>query len=261
MNIEDVKKVIIDTTTKYEKTTLIKCRPNFVSDSELELEIGELTLNLDLDLLIKEQENLESLEEFLLQKLKETPDTAVDLFMDNYLLVKHSIMPLIRVPFEEEEGRLMPLRYTSPIEGTYLFFVINNEGVLLFIDQDILDSWDMSEKELKQQAFTNLTHLYHKSGLEKLRYRGQEFWSNEVIDGFAATRLLALNYKKIKKKVEGDVIVGVPSRDVLVISNSKDIKLHHLELEVKDIYESSEYKISPKLFLWDGKTFTPYSTL
>jgi len=59
--------------------------------------------------------------------------------------------------------------------------------------------------------------------------------------------------------VKGDFVIGVPARDMLLITGSNDkANLAGLRKMIKETYEGGDHTISDKLFRWDGKKFVVY---
>ena len=59
--------------------------------------------------------------------------------------------------------------------------------------------------------------------------------------------------------VDGDFVIGIPNRDLLVITGSKNrSEIKKMKEMVADSYENGSYKISRDLFKWTGKKFEKY---
>jgi uncharacterized protein YtpQ (UPF0354 family) len=59
--------------------------------------------------------------------------------------------------------------------------------------------------------------------------------------------------------VDGDFIIGIPARDLLFITGSKNKKgVDDLRKLVFDSYNSDNYRISDQLFKWTGTKFEKY---
>ena len=60
--------------------------------------------------------------------------------------------------------------------------------------------------------------------------------------------------------VNGDFVIAIPTRDILLITGSNEIeKIAKIREAAKDSYETGNYKISPLLFKWNGKKFEKFT--
>jgi len=56
--------------------------------------------------------------------------------------------------------------------------------------------------------------------------------------------------------VKGDIVIGIPTRDLLFVTGSSDTKgLENVRENVKESYERGSYFLTTELFIWTGKKF------
>lgn len=75
----------------------------------------------------------------------------------------------------------------------------------------------------------------------------------------ASLILLPSIWTKENFPVDGDFIVAIPTRDLLMITGSKNKEgIDKLKEIVNDAYTNGNYQVSSNLFRWTGKTFEKY---
>ncbi len=60
--------------------------------------------------------------------------------------------------------------------------------------------------------------------------------------------------------VKGDIVIAIPTRDLLFVTGSSDTKgLENVRENVKESYERGSYFLTTELFIWTGKKFEVFS--
>jgi uncharacterized protein YtpQ (UPF0354 family) len=60
-------------------------------------------------------------------------------------------------------------------------------------------------------------------------------------------------------KVQGDIVVGVPTRDIILVTGSRDTMLKNFRLTTEDTYNKGPYSLTDALFVYRNKRFTKFS--
>ncbi len=56
--------------------------------------------------------------------------------------------------------------------------------------------------------------------------------------------------------VDGEIIIGVPARDIILVTGSNDTEnIKEIKSKIKSINESGDHIVSDKLFIYDGVKF------
>jgi uncharacterized protein YtpQ (UPF0354 family) len=181
---------------------------------------------------------------------------ASDVYNPKDIVKIENILPIIKDKrFIEELKRINSGFEKSHIFESYnnelfIFYAEDKENSIHYISREDLLNIDFSEENLKTKSLENLNNLitierHGENGLYMLTAGGNyesslillDIWNNE-------------NFV-----VNGEIIIGIPARDVLYVTGSKDSEnLHKLYDVIKDINETGNHIVSDKLFeLRNGK--------
>lgn len=62
-------------------------------------------------------------------------------------------------------------------------------------------------------------------------------------------------------KVDGDIVIGIPSRDVLLVTGANNAAyMKTLKDTVHEVYETGDHLVSDKLFIYKHGKFELYSS-
>jgi uncharacterized protein YtpQ (UPF0354 family) len=66
-------------------------------------------------------------------------------------------------------------------------------------------------------------------------------------------------WRKENFPIKGEILVGIPSRDLLLITGSEDpTNINRLKSTIKDIYKTGSYPVSDKIFIYKNEQFELY---
>lgn len=115
-----------------------------------------------------------------------------------------------------------------------------------------LDEAHIEKKELRTLACENLKRL-----LPKIERHGTNGLYMIVAGGDYEASLLLLDsiWTDIRKEVRGDVVVAIPSRDLLLVTGSEDSQgVEKVKKMVEDSFAQGAYRLTKKLFVFrNGK--------
>lgn len=137
-------------------------------------------------------------------------------------------------------------------EDLSICYAIDTKYSVSYLAEKDFDSLGIARDSLRTVAIRNL-----RSRLD-IKREGADGVYLLVADGNYESSLILLPelWKKEELLVDGDFVVAVPCRDVLLITGSRNKdgikKLNEL---ASKYYEENSYFISKKLFRWDGKKF------
>lgn len=149
------------------------------------------------------------------------------------------------------ERNLPMLVYRPFLADLMITYVIDEPSSLAYINEQHLERWGVAEHELHNQAITNLRQrtedrdTYTVAGADATRliiFKAQ--------DGFDATRLLlpAL-LERWQAELPGQMVIGIPNRDFLVIFSDADREiLTNLAHQVQLDAAQREHGLTDQLF-------------
>ena len=172
------------------------------------------------------------------------------------------IVPVIkdRPWLHEVQQALLERGAKRPIE--YVYDDLNAELVVLYAEDspknirylvpENLSSLKIERENLRALACQNL-----KAILPKIECRGDSGTYMLTAGGNYEASLLLLDSIWAGKQIEvkGEFVVAIPSRDLLLVTGSEDKEgLLRLREIIKKNFESSSYRLTPKLFVYhEGK--------
>ncbi|KQW97324.1 DUF1444 family protein [Flavobacterium sp. Root420] len=135
-------------------------------------------------------------------------------------------------------------------EELIIFYVEDRENSIHYISKDNLEEINFSIENLREKALENLSNNF------EMKRHGENGYFMLTAGGNYESSLILLNiWNHENFLVAGNIVIGIPSRDVLLITGSKDSKnLHRLYDSVKNINETGNHIVSDKIFeLRNGK--------
>lgn len=237
---------------------------------ELEIKEEEILINsgrgsklsMSFELILDRLKNPASLE-LLFKNTLTNPPLVEDLnsLSKNWEMTKHFIFPLLKNSNQIIQYPNMKLvSEQSPIPELAITYVIDSNDSMAFLSEGMLSDWGIEVKEMKKQAFRNLKKLYEKKGLLTDKSEGGFFLFSNREDGYDATRILSLDYRYLKGKVKGEVLIGIPNRDMLVVFGSEESIADRFVFQNAMAFRDHRYALTPNTFIWkDGKEFIPFT--
>lgn len=179
------------------------------------------------------------------------------IFLPKKLLDAERILPVIKdrrfiKSLEEinanfEENHI----YKFYNEELIVFYVEDRENSIHYITKDDLEQINFPFEDLKQKAIENLSNNF------EMKRHGENGYFMLTAGGNYESSLILLNiWNHENFLVDGNIVIGIPSRDVLLITGSKDsVNLHRLYDSVQDINETGDHIVSDKIFEFKDGTF------
>lgn len=162
------------------------------------------------------------------------------------------VVPVIRAQLYMNEI----LRITNQNEVNILFEKYNSE-LFIFYARDLKDSISYitqeDAKEFNLQV-SNIRELSIDNLLDKVsieRYGENGYYMITAGGDYEASLILANSiWNKDNFKVDGDIVIGIPSRDVVLITGSNDeLGIDTLRSKTNEIFSTSNHIISTSLFV------------
>lgn len=242
--------------------------PDFVFTEEGEFEISinvpggkRFTAFLD-NTYMECQADPESMEEVMVRyvtslgKLINQQDSE-----EEEVLLPENIMPVVRssadMEYFRESGMGDKLVFKPYNDELYVFFVEDTETTVRYLVEDDLEVLGMSVEQVYRLAIENLS-----GNLPEIKCNGDNGLYSIVVGGTYESSLILWKELLSEKNfpVEGEMVVSVPARDLILVTGSRDREnIGELVKIVEECYEEWSYPVSPLLFKWDGECFVKYS--
>jgi uncharacterized protein YtpQ (UPF0354 family) len=132
-------------------------------------------------------------------------------------------------------------KYNSEL---YLFYVEDKEHSINYITQDDFKALGISYENLKSKAIENLENMV------SIECHGEDGYFMLVAGGNYEASLILLNiWDKDNFDVKGEIIIGIPSRDLLIITGKDDTEnLEKLQNIITEIHETGDHLVSKEMF-------------
>ncbi|MBB1311893.1 DUF1444 family protein [Pseudoalteromonas sp. SR41-8] len=146
------------------------------------------------------------------------------------------------------------LPYYEKLTGELLvFYAIDSPDSLRFLTQQDFQSLAISSRNLRSKAIANLDKYLNtiNAKIEKLDIGDHgDVYMLVADENYEATAILTPSFKKLlKQKIPGEVVIGIPSRNILLIASKSDNKA---VMSVAGITYSQfpelAYAISPNIY-------------
>ena len=143
------------------------------------------------------------------------------------------------------------LLYEKYNEDLYIFYVEDSKTSINYLLDEDLNNLNLGFEELREIAIQNLKNF---SNIER---HGEDGYYMLVADGNYEASLILLDiWDKENFQIKGDIVIGIPARDLLLISGSEDEEnKQNLIRTIKDINETGNHIVSDKLFILKNGKF------
>ncbi len=138
-----------------------------------------------------------------------------------------------------------------------ILYAEDNPNAIRYLGVEHIEKLGLNRLELRNLAVANL-----QKAVAKIELRGTpEFYVMTAGGNYEASLLLE---EKIwtggQVKVDGEIVVAVPSRDMLLITGSKNPGgIAKLKKLADETVKSAPYRLTPQLFVFRGGKFVPFT--
>jgi len=151
---------------------------------------------------------------------------------------------------EEKEPWVVYEKYNSAL---IIVYGENTETSIKYFTQEDFGKLSIPKDSLRSLAVKNLKEI-----LPEIQSKGDNgtFMVTAGGDFEASLILLTRIWTDDNFKVNGDIVVAIPNRDMLMITGSKDEQgIKTIKDITDDSFTNGNYQVSPHLFKWDGLKF------
>ena len=154
------------------------------------------------------------------------------------------------------EAEELPMVYEKYNDELYVFYGVDDGDSIGSLSTSDFEELGMSIEALRELALNNLANTL------EIEAQADEHLIFLTADGNYEASLILLTdiWTKENFPVEGEIVIGVPARDVLVVCGSEDTEgLAKLESVISDIYSGGDHIISDKKFVFRNGKFEVFS--
>lgn len=176
----------------------------------------------------------------------------------NYDNILPQVVPQALVDFCRRDGKGLPvIPFTG---GLYIAFVVDEPQRYCYVNDVIMQRWDVTEEELLVIALENLKAQTDMAQLMQIGVGDTAMYLYESFDGYDASRiLLGGMILQLMTKVAGDLLVAIPNRDFFVaFGNTNPSFVAQMRQQIEEQYAGHSYAICPDLLRYEDGTWTVY---
>jgi uncharacterized protein YtpQ (UPF0354 family) len=193
---------------------------------------------------------------FIKKVIEKYVNGTTDMFLPKQLLNVERILPVIKdrrfikslenINADFKKNHIFKFYNDELI----VFYVEDRENSIHYIAEDDLEEINFPIENLKEKAIENLLN-----NIEMERHGEDGYFMLTAGGNYESSLILLDIWTQDNFLVNGNFVIGIPSRDVLLITGSKDsVNLHRLYDSVQDINETGDHIVSDKIFEFkDGK--------
>lgn len=168
------------------------------------------------------------------------------------------IYPVVRAtsfPGESKAGE--PFIVSPHTNETNIYYAVDFDKSYRLIDETLLDSLGMSEEDMKVLAENNLKNLPIE--VKKQTVQENDFYFINHNDGYDSSRILNTDFlHEMLGDTEGEMLVGLPHQDVLIIADCKNSVGYDIMAQMMMQYFTEGLTpITSLSFSYNGETLQP----
>jgi len=193
-----------------------------------------------------------------------TPDQLIT----DFQVLRHAIFPILKpltLLAELHERQLPMLAYRWWQADLMIAYVIREQHSLAYINADHLTQWQIDEMMLHEWAMRNLQLQTARVAHTTLGTGPRQLFLFNTQDGYDATRILLPDVLEMwHAALGGQLVIGIPHRDLLVAFSDHDPQvLHAVAHQVTQDAHDHPARLTTTLFTYHAgqvQVYTPQDT-
>ena len=188
--------------------------------------------------------------------------STTDLYVDHAVNIEN-IVPVIK-PIEyldeinslSKEGKSFPMITEKYNDQLIIAYAEDSKNSIKYLTEDDFKTLSISRDTLKSIALRNFDKI-----IPNIQRQGDNglFMITAGGDYEASLILLSSIWTKENFPVDGEFIIAIPNRDMLMVTGSKNkIGIAKIREIVADSYKTGNYQVSDHLYIWTGNKFERY---
>lgn len=174
---------------------------------------------------------------------------------------KSQIYPLVKSSLfmSLEQMNRTKIIFDSIATDILCTYILDTGNHMISLTADMLEKWKVNEKVVKDIAMDNFKRDKNIEPIE-LKIQGTIFkmFAYNTRDSYDATRIfLDDQIKKVFDEFKGNLLIGIPNRDFMIMFPSVDVNFVKLVKEQIALdFRTKEYSISENTYAWkNGRIF------
>ena len=194
--------------------------------------------------------------------------SSTDLYKKEEPIQKNKIIPVIKdaayidemaVTLNQNNKTNEPvtLVYEKYNDKLVIVYAEDGENGIAYFTNDRFKESGINKDSLLPLAMKNLDAI-----LPKIEILGEKGYYMITAGGNYEASLILLTdiWTKENIQVKGDLSITIPTRDLLLVTGSKDSDgIKQMRVVAKEAWETGPYQLIPDLFYWNGKKFEAYN--
>ena len=161
-------------------------------------------------------------------------------------------MQRVRVP----AGETMPLVTDELNSELVVVYAEDTERTVRYFSPDDLQKAGIERPKLREVALTNLRRILPEMQL----HRGELYSMLTAGADYVSSLLLLDIWDPEQLQVDGDIVVAIPSRDVVLLTGSNNKKgIAELRKVARKVVAQNTYTLTDTLFVYRNGRFEPFS--
>lgn len=189
--------------------------------------------------------------------------STTDLYVDQKTVNVENIVPVIKpVDYLDEinsltkDGKSFPMITEKYNDQLIIAYAEDSKNSIKYLTEDDFKTLSISRDTLKSIALRNFDKI-----IPNIQRQGDNglFMITAGGDYEASLILLSSIWTKESFPVDGEFVIAIPNRDMLMVTGSKNkIGINKIKEIVADSYKTGNYQVSDHLYKWTGKIFELY---
>lgn len=185
------------------------------------------------------------------------------LYVDQKSISVGNVVPVIKpVEYLDEinslnkNGKSFPIITEKYNDQLIIAYAEDSKNSIKYLTEDDLKTLSISRDTLKSIALRNFDKI-----IPNIQRQGDKglFMVTAGGDYEASLILLSSIWTNKNFPVDGDFIVAIPNRDMLMVTGSKNkTGIAKIKEIVADSYKTGDYQVSDQLYNWTGNKFEKY---
>ncbi len=154
------------------------------------------------------------------------------------------------------DGKAFPFFYEKYNDDLIILYAEDFPDRITIPERDKIESLNITTDSLRALAIENL-----KSKLPSIERIGNKNFIGLVVGGNYEASLILFDelWTKDNFQVDGEIIIGVPARDLLMITGSNNTNgINRIKETIKEVQETGDHVISKHLFIRKDQKFEVY---
>jgi len=131
-------------------------------------------------------------------------------------------------------------------DGLVILYALDSEKAVKYISEKEFKELKIDKEELRSAAFNNFKNRAIKEQIKETNGVYEIYY-----DGNYESSLLLFDdvWERLKTMVDGELIVAIPTRDILIASGSNTIDLTKFKAGIDDVYSQNSYSITRNIYV------------